>query len=90
MLKELLYTGIGAATLVKERVEEEVKKLEESGKINRDDAKSFLESVESKGKEEEERMKNMIKDSLREIIEELNIATKDDLEKLKEELASKA
>jgi len=90
MIKELLYTGIGAATLVKERVEEEVKKLEESGKINRDDAKSFLESVESKGKEEEERMKNMIKDSLREIIEELNIATKDDLEKLKEELASKA
>jgi polyhydroxyalkanoate synthesis regulator phasin len=90
MLKELLYTGIGAATLVKERVEEEVKKLEESGKINTEDAKKFLESVETKGKEEEERMKTMIKDSLREIIDELNIATKEDIEKLKEELASKA
>lgn len=90
MIKELLYTGIGAATMIKERVEEEVKKLEESGKINKDDAKSFLESIESKGKEEEERMKSMIKDSLREIIDELNIATKEDIEKLKEELASKA
>jgi len=90
MIKELLYTGMGAATMVKERVEEEVKKLEESGKLNKDDAKSFLESIESKGKQEEERMKSMIKDSLREIIDELNIATKDDIEKLKEELASKA
>lgn len=90
MIKELLYTGIGAATLVKERVEEEVKKLEESGKINTEDAKSFLESVETKGKEEEERMKTVIKDALREIIDELNIATKDDIEKLKEELVSKA
>lgn len=90
MIKELLYTGMGAATMVKERVEEEVKKLEESGKLNKDEAKSFLESIESKGKQEEERMKSMIKDSLREIIDELNIATKDDIEKLKEELASKA
>jgi len=90
MIKELLYTGMGAATMVKERVEEEVKKLEESGKLNKDDAKSFLESIESKGKQEEERMKSMMKDSLREIIDELNIATKDDIEKLKEELASKA
>lgn len=90
MIKELLYTGMGAATMVKERVEEEVKKLEESGKLNKDDAKSFLESIESKGKQEEERMKSMMKDALREIIDELNIATKDDIEKLKEELASKA
>jgi len=90
MIKELLYTGMGAATMVKERVEEEVKRLEESGKLNKDDAKSFLESIESKGKQEEERMKTMMKDALREIIDELNIATKDDIEKLKEELASKA
>lgn len=29
MLKELLYTGIGAVSVLKEKVEEEVKKLEE-------------------------------------------------------------
>lgn len=86
MLKELLYTGIGAASVLKERVEAEVKKLEEQGKIKTDDAKSFLESIETKGKEEETRFKEQIKASLKEVIDELGLATKADLEKLKEEL----
>tara|TARA_B100001063_G_scaffold231703_1_gene246052 strand:+ start:11199 stop:11462 length:264 start_codon:yes stop_codon:yes gene_type:complete len=86
MLKELLHTGIGAGLVIKEKVEEEVKRMEESGKIRTDDAKSFLESIEKKGKEEEQKNKEKIKSMLKEIIDELGIATKDDLEKLKQEL----
>lgn len=86
MLKELIHTGIGAAALIKERVEEEVKKLEEKGKLNTEDAKSFLESIEKKGKEEDEKAKEKLKDMLKEVIDELGLATKDDLAKLKEDL----
>ena len=86
MLKELLHTGIGAGLLLKEKVEEEVKKMEESGKIKTDDAKSFLESIEQKGKEEEQKNKEKLKSMLKEIIDDLGLATKDDLEKLKQEL----
>lgn len=90
MLKDILYTGIGAAALLKEKVEEEIKKLEENGKIKTDDAKSFLESIEKKSKEEEDKVKEKIKEALREVMDELGIATKGDIEKLKEDLASKA
>jgi len=86
MLKELLHTGIGAGLVIKEKVEEEVKRMEESGKIRTDDAKSFLESIEKKGKEEEQKNKEKIKSMLKEIIDDLGLATKDDLEKLKQEL----
>jgi polyhydroxyalkanoate synthesis regulator phasin len=86
MLKELLHTGIGAGLLLKEKVEEEVKKMEDSGKIKTDDAKNFLESIEKKGKEEEEKNKEKLKSMLKEIIDDLGLATKDDLEKLKQEL----
>jgi polyhydroxyalkanoate synthesis regulator phasin len=86
MLKEILYTTIGATTILKEKVEEEVKKLEEKGKIKTDDAKSFLESLESKGKEEDEKMKQKLKNTIKEIFDDLGVATKDDLEKLKEEM----
>ncbi|KIM06619.1 MAG: hypothetical protein KU38_12725 [Sulfurovum sp. FS08-3] len=85
MLKEIFYTGIGATALLKERVEEEIKKLEEKGKIKTDDAKSFLESIEQKGKEEDEKLKNKFKEILKEVIDELGIATKEDIAKLKEE-----
>jgi len=85
MFKEIFYTGIGATALLKEKVEEEIKKLEEKGKIKTDDAKTFLESIEQKGKEEDEKLKNKFKEMLKEVIDELGIATKEDIAKLKEE-----
>ena len=88
MLKEIMYTGIGAAALLKEKLEEEVAKLEEKGKIKADDAKALLESIEQKGREEDEKMKIALKESLKEAIAELGIATKEDLAKLKEDLTS--
>ena len=86
MLKELLFTGVGVAAVLKEKVEEELTKLEEKGKIKKDDAKTFLESLEKKGKAEDEKIKEHLKSTLKEIVDELGIATKEDLEKLKEEL----
>ena len=86
MFKDLLYTGIGAAVVLKEKVEAEVKKLEEEGKLKTTDAKSFLESIEEKGKAEEEKFKTQLKATLKEVLDELGVATKEDLEKLKEDL----
>jgi polyhydroxyalkanoate synthesis regulator phasin len=86
MLKDLIYTGIGAVAALKEKVEAEVKKLEEEGKIKTTDAKSFLESIETKGKEEEAKFKEQLKTTLKEVIDELGLATKEDLQKLKEDL----
>jgi polyhydroxyalkanoate synthesis regulator phasin len=86
MLKDLLYTGIGAAVVLKEKVEAEVKKLEKDGKLKTTDAKSFLESIEDKGKLEEEKFKEQLKSTLKEVLDELGVATKEDLQKLKEDL----
>jgi len=86
MFKDILYTGIGVASVLKEKVESEVKKLEEEGKLKATDAKSFLESIEDKGKEEEQKLKEHLKPMIKEIIDELGIATKEDIEKLKDHL----
>jgi polyhydroxyalkanoate synthesis regulator phasin len=86
MIKELIFTGLGGALVLKEKIEDELKKLEEKGKIDTKDAKSFLESLEQKGKESDEKFKNELKSTLKEIIDELGLATKEDLQKLKEEL----
>lgn len=83
MLKELLYTGMGGALLIKERVEEELKKLEEKGRLNADESKSFLENLKTRGENEEARLKEELKTAIKEVIEELGIATKKDIEALK-------
>ena len=86
MLKELIFTGLGGALVLKEKIEEELKKLEEKGKLDTKDVKSFLESLEQKGKESDEKFKAELKSTIKEIIDELGLATKKDLEKLKEDL----
>lgn len=86
MLKELVYTGLGGALLFKEKVEDELKKLEEKGKLDTKDVKSFLESLEEKGKKSDEKFKEELKVTIKEIIDELGLVTKDDLAKLKEDL----
>jgi len=86
MLKELLYTSVGIASVMKEKVEEEIEKLEKSGKIKKDDAKDFLEKIEEKGKEQEAKNKEKVKSMLKEIIDELGIATKKDIQDLRDEL----
>ena len=86
MLKELIFTGLGGALVLKEKIEDELKKLEEKGKLDTKDVKSFLESLEQKGKESDEKFKAELKSTLKEIIDELGLASKKDLEKLKEDL----
>ncbi len=83
MLKEMIYTGIGGAMLMKERVEEEMKRLEEKGKLSKEDAQQFLDDLKVRGEEEESKVKAQIKEAVKEAIEELGLATKEDIEKLK-------
>ena len=84
MIKEILYTGLGGAILLKERVEEEVEKLQEKGKLSKEDADTFIEKLKTRGEEEEEKLKTHIKEALKEVIDEMGLATKSDIEALKE------
>jgi len=86
MLKDLISLGVGSALLAKEKVEEELKELIDKGKMSKEDAQKLIEKAKAKGEEQEKALKEEIKRSLREVMEEMGLATKEDLEKLKDEL----
>ena len=89
MLKDMLYTGLGMGVLLKEKVENEIQKLEDEGKLKKDDAASLLDSLSTKGQDEEKRIKEIFKKSIKEVIDELGLATKEDIANLKDELSKK-
>ena len=89
MLKDMLYTGLGMGVLLKEKVENEIQKLEDEGKLKKDDAASLLDSLSTKGQEEEKRVKEIFKKSIKEVIDELGLATKEDIANLKDALSKK-
>ena len=89
MIKDILYTGLGGALLLKERVDEEIKKLQENGKLSKDDADAFLEKLQTRGEKEEKKFKSQIKGALKEVINEMGLATKKDIKALKKKLKDK-
>jgi len=86
MFKEIVFTGIGASTLMREKIEKELKILEKKEKIKKDDLQDFLKSLEKKGKKEDKKIKREIKSMLKSLTNDLDLATKKDLRKLKNEI----
>jgi polyhydroxyalkanoate synthesis regulator phasin len=83
MLEQIFHTGLGGAILLKERVEMELEKLEEKGKLSKEDAKTFLDGLKTRGEEEEAKLKATLKDVFKEVADELGLATKEDIQDLK-------
>lgn len=86
MITEIMNTVLGASVMARKKMEEELKDLESKGKIKKCDVKEHIKAYEKKGKAENKRIKKHIKSMMKEIINELGIATKKDLKKLEEEL----
>ncbi len=85
-LEQLFYAVLGGALTVKEKIEasnEELKGWQEKSEEN---ARTFFDEMAQRGEQEKDQFKGMLKDIFKEVVDELNLATKDDLEQLKKEL----
>jgi len=82
-LKDLFYLGIGAAMIAKEKIEEEAKEMMEKGKISKEERDQFVERAKEKAKAEEKEFQEKFKNSIKEVVSELGLATKEDIEKLR-------
>lgn len=86
-LEQLFYFGLGSALMAKEKLEQAGESAKELKEENERKAREFFDQAVAKGSEEREQIKGSIKALLKEAIDELGLATKADLEALREELA---
>jgi len=86
LIKKIMLTGVGMASLTKDKIEELGKELIEKGKLSEKEGKELLnelkEKAEESRKEMETRTDKLVKDSLK----KMNLASRDDLEKLEKKL----
>lgn len=84
--KDFVHMGAGALIIAKEKVEKELEGLVEKGKMSKQEMEGTMERFKERGAQEEEDLKSKIKEILQEALSEMNIATKQDIENLREEL----
>jgi len=85
-MEQLFFAVLGGALAVKEKLEsgnEELKAWQEKSEEN---ARAWFGELAERGEQEKDQFKAMIRDILKDIVAELDLATKDDLAQLKKDL----
>lgn len=86
MLKNVLYTGLGAAFLTKEKIEELRKDLIEKGKMSQEEGKQFVDDLIHKSEKAKDQLNLWINKRVEERIDQLNLATKDEIAELRRKI----
>ena len=85
-LEQLFYLVLGGALSVKDKLEknsEEVSRWQSEAEAN---ARAFLDEISQRGAQEKDHVKDLLREQIREVINELGLVTKADLEELKNDL----
>ncbi len=88
-LEQLFYIALGGALSVKDKLEsnsEEVKKWQSEAEAN---ARAFLDELSQRGAQEKDQVKTLLREQISEVINELGLVTRADLEELKKDLKNK-
>jgi polyhydroxyalkanoate synthesis regulator phasin len=87
---DLLYMGLGAAFLAKDKFDELLDDLEKRGQMSRSEAKTFLEDAKARAQKEEEALSARIREEIKKVLEDMGLATKDDIAEIKALLKKKS
>lgn len=87
-LEQLFYFGLGSALMAKEKFEQAGDSLRSCKDETDQKARDFFDETVAKGSAEREQMKDKVKDMLKEVIDELGLATRADIDALRSELAA--
>ncbi|MED4732203.1 phasin family protein [Aneurinibacillus migulanus] len=86
MIKKGLALGLGLVVTTKEQAEKMVDELVKKGDLSREESKEFVEEVFQKGKETQKELDQMINQKMKELLGELNLATKEDIQRLEQRI----
>lgn len=86
LLRDIFYIGAGAAFLTKEKLEELKKELIEKGKMTQEEGKQFVDDLMKKSEDIRNEMEKKVQDAVTEQLKKMNVASHDDVEKLRAEI----
>jgi polyhydroxyalkanoate synthesis regulator phasin len=86
LLRKVVLTGIGLATLTKEKIEEVVKDVVEKGKLSEKEGKEFVDELLKKSEGAKEKVEGQIEKALQATLRKMNLVTRDEFSKLEKQI----
>ena len=83
LLKNVVYAGIGAAFLTRDKIEEIRGELVTKGKMTQDEGKQFVDELISKSESAKDQLELWLARQVEDRVKQLNLATADDVADLR-------
>lgn len=85
-LKNILYAGIGAAFLTKDKIEELKADLIEKGKLSQEEGRQFVDDLMRRSDKAKDQLNLWINKQVEDRVNQLNLATKDEIAELRRKI----
>jgi polyhydroxyalkanoate synthesis regulator phasin len=85
-MKKIGLFGVGVYALTEEKINEYVKELVESGEINREEGKKFVNELLEKRKEQQDELEDKISSKVKETFKKSEVASRDEIKSLEEKI----
>lgn len=86
LIKKAMLTGLGVASLTKEKVEEVAQEFVEKGKLTEQEGKKLVDELMAKSEESKEDIKKQVDELVAKTLAKMDIATKEDIAALRTEI----
>jgi polyhydroxyalkanoate synthesis regulator phasin len=86
LVKKGLAFGLGLAVTSKEQVEKLVNEWVKKGELSKDESKEMISQLIQRGEEEKNELKRMIREQFKQMMDQLDVATKEDLNRLEQRI----
>ncbi|MEK6201187.1 MAG: hypothetical protein N2A40_02030 [Desulfobulbaceae bacterium] len=86
LIKKAMLTGLGVASLTKEKIEEIGRDFVEQGKLSQQEGEKLVEELLTKAEESKQEIKKQIEERIEEILKKMNLVRMSDLDELKSQI----
>ncbi|MBA3007431.1 MAG: hypothetical protein KKB91_00730 [Proteobacteria bacterium] len=86
LIKKAMLTGLGVASLTKEKIEDIGRDFVEQGKLSQQEGEKLVEELLAKVEEAKEDIKKQIEERVEEIVKKMKLVRMSDLDELKSQI----
>ncbi len=82
LLEKGFLAGIGLLSMTREKAQRVIEELSKEGEVQKGEVKQWVDQLSDRGEEERQALRNLIRDELKKVLDEMGLATKEDIQKL--------
>ena len=84
VLEKGFLAGIGLLSMTREKAKKVIEELTHEGELQKNEVKQWVDQLSDRGEEERQALRKLVRDEVKKVLDEMGLATKEDIQKLLE------